>query len=76
MLLSVCLRIRLDFGGSYMTTVSIHDTSTAQFIDRLHEAFLDGDEAAPTKVGEASNVHACRTNIGPLHAAISHRPSL
>jgi ketosteroid isomerase-like protein len=36
--------------------VSIHDTSIERFIDRLHEAFLDGDVAAGGKAVETANV--------------------
>jgi ketosteroid isomerase-like protein len=39
-----------------MSEVSIHPASTARFIDRLHGAFLDGDDAAAAKDTEAENV--------------------
>ncbi len=39
-----------------MSDVSIHPDSTGRFIDRLHEAFLDGDAAAAMKPDEAGNV--------------------
>jgi ketosteroid isomerase-like protein len=39
-----------------MNAVSIHQTSVARFIDRLHDAFQEGDEAADGKVTEAGNV--------------------
>jgi ketosteroid isomerase-like protein len=39
-----------------MNEVSIHQSSVERFIDRLHDAFLDGDEAANVKATEASNV--------------------
>jgi ketosteroid isomerase-like protein len=39
-----------------MSELSIHPASSTRFIDRLHEAFLDGDEAAAGKVTEAANV--------------------
>jgi ketosteroid isomerase-like protein len=39
-----------------MSEVSFHPASFERFIDRLHEAFLDGDEAAAAKAAEARNV--------------------
>jgi ketosteroid isomerase-like protein len=39
-----------------MSEVSIHPSSSELFIDRLHAAFLDGDDAAAMKVTEARNV--------------------
>jgi hypothetical protein len=39
-----------------MSSVSIHPVSHQGFIERLHEAFLDGDNASATKVAEAGNV--------------------
>jgi ketosteroid isomerase-like protein len=41
-----------------VSEVSIHPTSVARFIDRLHEAFLEEDDAAAAKAAEASNVAA------------------
>jgi ketosteroid isomerase-like protein len=39
-----------------MTEVSIHPASSERFIDRLHQAFLDGDDASAMKVNEGRNV--------------------
>src|SRR5262245_56773690 len=39
-----------------MAEVSIHPSSTEHFIDRLHAAFLDGDDASTGKSTEASHV--------------------
>jgi ketosteroid isomerase-like protein len=39
-----------------MSEVSIHPTSFERFIDRLHEAFLEGDDAAAVKATEAKYV--------------------
>jgi uncharacterized protein len=39
-----------------MSEVSIHPSSVDRFIDRLHEAFLDGDEAPAVKVAEGGHV--------------------
>jgi ketosteroid isomerase-like protein len=39
-----------------MPEVSIHPASSDRIIDRLHQAFLDGDDASAMKVNEARNV--------------------
>jgi ketosteroid isomerase-like protein len=39
-----------------VSQVSIHETSIDRFIDRLHDAFLEGDAAPAGKVVEADNV--------------------
>jgi uncharacterized protein len=39
-----------------MSEVSIHDAYGARFVDRLHDAFLDGDPGAASKGAEATNV--------------------
>jgi ketosteroid isomerase-like protein len=49
-------RAPLARGGVVMNEVRIHPTSFERFIGRLHEAFLDGDDAPAGKVVEARNV--------------------
>lgn len=39
-----------------MSNVSIHESSVARFLDRLEEAFHDGDGRSAEKAAEAANV--------------------
>jgi ketosteroid isomerase-like protein len=62
-----------------MNEVRIHETSIERFIDRLHDAFLDGDNASATKVTEADNVRRLQEqyralaqgNFAPVLAALA-----
>jgi ketosteroid isomerase-like protein len=61
-----------------MNEVSIHKTSTPRFLDRLHDAFREGDEAPEAKLTEGENVRrlqglyraVSRGDFAPLEAAM------
>jgi ketosteroid isomerase-like protein len=64
--------------------ISIHETSGEQFIDRLHDAFLTGDDAPALKSAEAGNVRRLQDlyralaqgDFSPLIAALAEDSEL
>lgn len=66
-------------GGLNVNEVSIHETTTERFIERLTEAFLDGDREANAKSAEAANVRRlqeqyralARGDFGPFTDAMT-----
>jgi ketosteroid isomerase-like protein len=58
---------------------SIHPSSVERFVDRLHDAFSEGDQAADTKVAESGNVQQlqqlyraiARGDFTPIAAALA-----
>ena len=61
-----------------MTAVSVHPASVGGFIDKLQEAFREGDPEAASKAAEGENVRrlqelyraVARGDFGPLGAAL------